>query len=69
MTPEEQKRAIEDVAVRFEKKHGTEALLKVCFSSLSRALVDSGALSESTLLVSFLKHVKQHEELSGHEQE
>ncbi len=58
MTPEERRRAVEAVAVEFERKHGATVLLKLCFSAMNRALVESEAVPEYVLHRCFLQQAK-----------
>ncbi len=53
------KEEVNRVARKFEKIYGTEALLKVSFSSFAKLLVEKGVITEEDILDSFIEEVSE----------
>lgn len=51
------KEEVNRVASKFEEVYGTDALLKVSFSSMARLLVAKGILTEDEILDQFIDEV------------
>lgn len=53
------KHEVEQMAIDFEKEHGTEAFLKVGLSSITQLLVERGMCTEDELRTSFMREVNR----------